>query len=225
MVERVKLKDPQPELEPDLAAIREFLLVLRPHGPWLLTSFPAERGGSGPARTFTDIKEAVDAAVKWNRNHNVYYQVARCRDGLAQKAKKSDITTIEFLHVDADPDADESSADFKRRMLPTLKTFDPAPSLMIDSGNGMQILWRLTKPIRLNCKHDGTIADVEARNAALADRLKAPRGTQNADRVLRVAGTINYPSAAKLKKGRAQCLSRLIEANDKEYPLMVLPAA
>jgi hypothetical protein len=62
-------------------------------------------------------------------------------------------------------------------MAQQLETFEPFPTFVIDSGNGLQLLWRLERPVEIT---DGdVIADIEARNYALAERLGASPATRN----------------------------------------------
>ena len=87
-------------------------------------------------------------------------------------------------------------------------SFEPKSTAIVDSGNGIQGLWRLTKPILLpeeEAQRKPIIADVEARSAALMLRLGSKAGTQNIDRILRVPGTINLPNEAKKAAGRVPC--------------------
>ena len=102
-----------------------------------------------------------------------------------------------------------------------LDTFKPAPAAIIDSGNGVQALWRLAQPITLPepvtvegrlffiylQETQAVIDDAEGRVKALMETLNSAAGTQNIDRILRLPGTINLPNAKKLKDGRAPCLA------------------
>src|SRR5262249_5362482 len=67
------------------------------------------------------------------------------------------------------------------------------------------------------------IADVEARAAAMMRRLGSKAGTQNIDRILRLPGTINLPTAKKRKDGRVACPAKLLWFNDARYPLDAFP--
>jgi hypothetical protein len=88
----------------------------------------------------------------------------------------------------------------------------------VDSGNGIQCLWKLANPIVLSDK-DSIVADVEARSAELMRRLGAKAGTQNIDRILRLPGTTNLPTKTKLKAGRVPCPTKLLAFNGASYPL------
>ena len=102
---------------------------------------------------------------------------------------------------------------------------------VVDSGNGVQLLWRLDQPIALPdpvmvTDADGrtkpalspeaqTIVDgVEARAKAAMEKLGSVAGTQNIDRILRLPGTVNLPTKAKIKKGRKPCQASLLGYNE-----------
>ena len=68
---------------------------------------------------------------------------------MTRKAAKVDIAAIEYLLGDLDPHDGESPEDAKARYLKALKTFKPAATAIIDSGNGIQGLWKLATPIEL----------------------------------------------------------------------------
>ena len=180
----------------------DFLQKLRPRGPWVLTAIKPD----GPTKTVTartadEVRSFVRAH---NGKRNLYYSVNPTRGATAKKAAKTDIAAIEYALADLDPAEGESSTEARARYLTQLKNFQPQPTAIINSGNGIQALWRLKEPIvlappRPNAKgkadfspEDGAIiADVEARIADVMVRLGAKPGTQNIDRILRLPGTIN----------------------------------
>jgi hypothetical protein len=143
-----------------------------------------------------------------------------------KKATKKDIAAVEYLLADLDPEDNETSEEAKARYSDQLNgDFKPKPSAIIDSGNGLQCLWKLTSPIALPLdeKWEATVAEIEARTAALMVRLGAKAGTQNIDRILRLPGTINLPNAKKLKAGRVPCPTKLISFNDASYSFDAFP--
>jgi hypothetical protein len=198
----------------------KFLARLRSGGPWVLTAIPPD-GGSTLTQTFTELEEARQFIAEVNNASNVYYATNPTKRPLSSKAKKADIASVAYMHVDADPDREETPETFKERMAQQLETFEPFPTFVIDSGNGLQLLWRLERPVEIT---DGdVIADIEARNYALAERLGASPATRNIDRILRVPGTVNYPNEVKRKLGRTECRAELIVHDDVSYPLSAFP--
>ena len=216
----------------------DFLEWLRPGGPWVLTAIiPNGATTTITARDANEVREFIRAN---DGEQNLYFSVNPTRRAMRSKAAKTDIAAIEFLFADLDPRDDESPEAAKRRYLEAFK--EPKPAAVIDSGNGIQGLWRLAEPIELaepvlvadqkrkterafSPKTAAIIADVEARTAALMRRLGSVVGTQNIDRIFRLPGTINLPNKAKLEKGRVACPTKLIRCNEATCKLDDFPAA
>jgi hypothetical protein len=180
-------------------------------------------------------RRQVDAFVrKYDGKRNLYYNVNPTRTALNKKAKKTDIAAIEFALADLDPKDGEASDAAKERYLTQLDdAFTPKPTVVVDSGNGIQCLWKLEEPIVLDKLVDGKfssadkakIDDVEARIEAVMLRLGSKAGTQNIDRILRLPGTTNLPNKKKLNTGRVACPTRLIRFNGATYSLDAFPAS
>jgi hypothetical protein len=149
-----------------------------------------------------------------NGQKNPYFSVNPTRAALTSKASKLDIAAIEYSFVDLDPRHDERSEDAKARYLAGLGTFEPAPTVIIDSGNGIQALWRLDQPIALpapitvegpqpgqprrvySAETQAAIDDAEGRVKALMETLNSIAGTQNVDRS-RVMQRTEYTEIAR----------------------------
>jgi hypothetical protein len=193
-----------------------FLKQLRARGPWVLTAIEPD----GMIQTRTVDGEAKVAAFvrQYNGQRNLYYSVNPTRGNLVKKATKADISRIEWLFADLDPAADEPAEIAKERYLEALQAMRPTAA--IDSGNGIQVLYRLEVPIVPSA---AAIADVEARTRALIERLGAKAGTQNIDRILRLPGTVNLPNAKKRKDGRMPCGTELLWFDDARFALEAFP--
>jgi hypothetical protein len=214
-----------------------FLEQLRPSGCWVLTTIvPDGRIETITAHSAREVRRFVEAH---DGERNLYFSVNPTRTAMSRKAAKVDIAAIEYLLADLDPRDDESPEAAKARYRENLRG-DPTPTVIIDSGNGIQALWRLSEPIvlpelitdergqrSLSPEAFKIIADVEERNKALIERLGGDAGTQNIDRILRLPGTMNLPNAKKRKAGRVPCPTRLIEFNHAAYDLdaFLRPAA
>jgi len=224
---------------PNIAEAIAFLTQLRPP-PWLLVAIKPE-GGPGSIKAKTAHSAAdVDAFLHaHNGTSNLYYSVNPTKTAMNKKPAKIDIAAVEYLLGDLDPRDGEKSDEAKTRYLAQLNgEFEPKATGLVDSGNGIQGLWKRTTRIDLSCyplasDKDGKpslsveavkiVADVEARSAELMRRLGAKAGTQNIDRILRLPGTINLPNAVKIKAGRVPCLTSLIKFNGVDYPLNSFP--
>jgi hypothetical protein len=189
---------------------------LRPSGPWVLTAIAPD--GRIKTETFTHPERAREFIVETNdRGYGVYYSLNPTKQSMTSKAAKTDIARVEYLHVDADPNEDESPEAFKARMLPKVDAFEPAPTFVIDSGNGLHLLWRLQQAVEIT--DDRVIADIEACNYALARAFGADPSPRDICRILRLPGTVNYPSAPKREKGRKKCWAKRLRYRDVAYPL------
>jgi hypothetical protein len=207
-----------------------FLEKLRPGGPWVSTAIVPD----GKTTTITACTaDQVEAFVReHNGKRNLYYSVNPTRTAMSKKAAKTDIAAIEYVLADLDPADGETPEAAKARYLEQLNgAFEPKPTAAVDSGNGIQGLWRLQERIvlgepingKFSAEDQAKIDDVEARVAAVMRRLGAKPGTQNIDRVLRLPDTINLPNEKKRKEGRTECPTKLLWFNDASYPLDAFP--
>ncbi len=216
----------------DPAVSLEFLRWARPDGPWVLTAIPPE---GGVTKTATFSAETTDALLRWVREQggtlNVYWMVNPARRPLTSKAKKEDVEAMEFLHVDLDPvkpgpnvtELAAHNAAERTRILGVLETFSPSPSAIVDSGGGYQAFWRLEKPIHIGGSETLAI-EGEAYNQQLGIILGGD-ATHNADRIMRLPGTVNHPDEKKRKKGRVERLSTVISVKAGSYPLSAFTPA
>jgi hypothetical protein len=223
------------QVDPTWVNVQEagrFLQSLRPGGPWALTCiYVVDEGervdgdvGPAPTHTFTDLAEAEAWIEVRALRANLYYHVNRTGQ-LSKKAGKTDISAVEYAHVDVDSDehgALSGDPTRKARVIEALQACaQPGrPTFIVDSGGGVQALWRYNL-------YESTlpIADAEGINRALIDEYRGDRGTGNVDRLLRLPGTINFPDARKQARGRVPMPARLIETNDLSYDDIAFPTA
>jgi Mesyanzhinovviridae DNA primase len=124
-----------------------FLEQLRPGGPWVPTAItPDGPTETNTVRTAAEIESFIG---EHDGKRNIYYSVNPTKYAMSKKAKKTDIAAVEYLLGDLDPRADETPEEAKTRYLTQLETFEPKPTAIVDSGNGIQCLWKLDPPIPL----------------------------------------------------------------------------
>ena len=197
-----------------------FLKQLRPNGPWLLVTIdPVTEAIKAITTCEPDmVRKFID---KHNGKRNLYFSVNPPREGMTKKPRKSDLSQIEFEFADLDPKDTESPEAAKVRYRAALESYSLTPTAVIDSGNGIQALWRLDKPIELEPMRTknkngrtswefppetkATIADVEARAKYLMETLGSVAGTENIDRILRLPGTIQ-PAQRSQDQTRPRCV-------------------
>src|SRR6266536_2088382 len=205
-------------LSPNIEEAFAFLTKLS-SGPWMLTAIIPD--GTTTTQT-VDSRRAVEQFIRrHNADKNIYYAPNPTKTAMSKRAGKTDIARVEYFHVDADPGDGESPEEFKAKMMEKIAAFPLSPTLVVDSGNGIQLLMEPSESVKLNGAE--SIADVEARNHSLALAFDASPSTRNVDRILRLPGTVNHPNRHKRERGRVACMSRLVAYNDIMHPLEVLP--
>lgn len=197
----------------------DFLKKWSATGPWVLTAIIPD--GKTETKSFTP--EGWQKAAEWIKgyqgNRNLYFHVNPVRKALTIKASKEDVARMGWLHIDIDPRAGEDIKDERTRALKLLQGFKKKPTVIIDSGGGYQGFWKLDQDEYLEI--GGSVAkaqELEAYNRQLEMEFGADH-CHNVDRIMRLPGTINVPTAKKISKGRKPVLATLVEWNDVSYPI------
>lgn len=164
----------------------------------------------------------VDEALAWTASVNgngwgVYWTLNYVGPSVGTKPKKGDIQAARGAHCDLDPPKDGRTWD-KGQVLGVLADHAAPPSFVIDSGNGLQPVWLLDGPER-------DWAQIEATNVGIRDTFGGD-DCHNIDRLLRVPGTVNFPSRAKRVRGYLPCLATwALEDTGQRYQPQELAAA
>ena len=158
------------------------LFGAEPAGSLIEVRYRRERGGMG--QVWHGVREADQAArvirrlgAKTDCYVGVLPRTERrgCRDAIHQG---------HVLFVDLDsPEA-----------ISAVESFSPAPSMVIDSGNGRHVYWALAEPLAPQW--------IERANRRLAHALGADMRATDAARILRPAETLNWKSRAQAGDGR-----------------------
>lgn len=187
----------------------QFLQAWSPEGPWVLTSIVPD-GGKTNTATFTAQETAKmrDWIEERNGVQNVYFTVNPALRPLTVKAKKTDIKGLYALHVDIDPRPREPLDTERTRAEKLLREFQPAPTVIIDSGGGFQGFWLLDQVYETD-GDESRAAEMEAYNLQIEVQLQAD-ACHNIDRIMRLPGTVNLPGEKKRKKGRVPALARVV---------------
>ena len=194
-------------MRPNYHASIKFLLAFHPNRRWVLTAIhPTDK--SIVTATFDEPRftEAMAWLQKYGDAHyGLYFAVNPPDADCSTKPKKADIPRAYYLHVDCDPKEGMDVVAEQNKFIAQLHAHVPNPSVIVKSGNGVHGYWRLNTP--------GEVALVEAANKVLEKQFTGGNQTWNVDRIMRLPGTINYPNALKLSKGRTETLSQVIEMN------------
>lgn len=228
-------------MSPDYGQSLEFLRLIYPDGPWMLTAISVDKK-SIEARTFDqDEHDDVLAWLNLHAHKNLYYSVNEPVQAAREKKKllKTDVRRAHFLHVDVDPrikDKDDPRTDEEwlaaeqERILHQLSSYKPEPTVVVFSGGGYNALWRLDAPFAIaegSASEEESLAraiDLERRNWQLELDFATPDHCRDVSRILRLPGTINRPNKEKIAKGRVPALSCLIHNTEQAYALSVFKA-
>jgi hypothetical protein len=203
---------------PDTEAAVGFLVRWSPGGPWVLSAIEPDGDNVIETRTFREEAAARKWIDRWQGKRNVYFSVNTPKSDLRKKATKTDIGAFVALHVDLDAPASVDPAIAKaEQLLPRLKGHLPPPTVIIDSGGGLQGFWMLREPAALN--GPDSITEFERYNRGIETALAADH-CYNIDRIMRLPGTVNLPNAVKREKGREVYLAAVVEADwERRYDL------
>lgn len=192
-------------IAPDTAEAVRFLLAHAGNALTTITGIVPD--GGTVTRTFSpdQTDELGNFIEKHQRNRNLYYSVNPVRRPLRKKASKDDIKCLAWVHVDCDPRAGYDREAERDRILQNLQRFTPQPHVILDSGNGYQALWRLRHPL----PNGGDYEALEALNRRLKILLGAD-SCHNIDRILRIPGTLNLPTAKKRAKDCVPVLATVV---------------
>ena len=203
------------DIKPNLAEAVAFAFSLPTVQVHLCAIHPA---GNRPVvgRSFPKTEAGQAAALRWlteadRKKYGIYFsanEVKPLGKGHA-KAKEAEVSTVRFLHVDADIPAGiapDDVATARAELLAKIKAAPLIPSLIINSGNGYGLFWELAEPVTVTAEN---LEDVKACNVALADQLGGD-DCQNLDRVMRLPFTVNRPNAKKIKAGRVPVLADIV---------------
>lgn len=191
-------------------------------GQWTLTAIHPNEG-KVDTKTFTgpDDTELRPWLDLFGSSHNIYYALNPLRHAVKSKARREDVQSMAWLHVDVDPRPGEDIADEQARALSMLQDPPgdlPKPTAVIFSGGGYQALWKLKEPFEINGKAE-LYEDAKKYNQQL-ELIFGADNCHNVDRILRLPGTMNRPNKKKVKKGRKPVMAELVDWNDERvYPL------
>jgi hypothetical protein len=216
---------------PDVPTAVDFAFR-HPAEPMTLTAIrpDAPKGEQPITTTFKKTRDGRLGALKWaaqqqRRGANLYFQDCSVVT-VNKRPKKADVNLIHCAHVDIDVQGQQDTEGFakaKAAILDRLGKYDPQPSDMNDTGNGVQAFWHFATALVGTPEN---IAKVEAINARLAADLGGDN-CQDVAHLMRLPSTVNFPKQKKRDLGRVKCASRIV-SEDRDvcvYALADLPSA
>lgn len=190
-------------------------------GPYLLVAIAPDKKLI-ESKWLTDLNAAVGWVQARNGRLNLYVTVNGVMRPMDKKCEKRDLKEIRVVHCDIDARDGQDLDSERERILRSLTKDLPkgleTPSVIVASGGGANVLWRLDSPLVVNGDLK-LIEDAERYNKYLVDVLDGDQACTNGDRILRIAGTWNIPDAKKLARGRQRIRAKLLQCNDLAYPI------
>ena len=176
-----------------------------PASPIVLTAIDPERHHPTKTHTFRGAEAARTWIAKHQGRFNLYFSINNLRGRTNKKSSKGDVKALVALHVDLD---DKDFSDGRAGITAKLATLpaDLQPSVVVDSGGGLQAFWPLREPVPIN----GNAAALERYSRALAELLGGDH-CWNIDRIMRLPGTVNLPDAKKRAASRVPVVARLVQ--------------
>lgn len=181
------------------------------------------KGKSAPVGHRGD--DALATVQKLNADGaNVYFHVNRAKSGVTKKAAKSDIEAIRAIPCDVDPPKGMEWGAAQAALAERRKELEGCvlpPTAILNSGGGLQAFWILSAEPAATTE---TVARVEAIGAAIATRFGGDN-VRNIDRIMRVPGFVNWPSAGKAARGQVPAVAKVIGGTRRAYTLGEMEAA
>jgi hypothetical protein len=200
----------------------QFLKKFHPERTWLLTAIATDRKGVdsqafGPGQ----LKEAAEWVKEMNaaKKRNIYFSVGEVIAAENKKAERENIKAVHWLHVDIDAGPGDLLVELDRikALVMTEQVGVPKPTAVIYSGGGFQCFWRLSESISINGEEAAYTA--AARYNKQIELIYGGDNCHNVDRIMRLPGTVNYPSAQKVAKGRVPIEASVLYFDKTSYPL------
>ena len=142
--------------------------------------------------------DAIDFIVRKNQYHNIYVVVNPVPQDAPKAAKDVDINRALFVFADAD---ELGAADRARSCDLFPKSMEVVTGVVPHFRN--HIYYRLSVPLT-------DMAVWSELQKQWASYLGTDKSIHNPSRIMRVAGTVSYPSPSKIKRGYQVELTRLI---------------
>lgn len=142
-------------------------------------------GGAVERDWFDNPCDAAAFGLAASPRWAVYYGVCPRRNG---GGKKADVTSIPALWADVD---DKRFTDGRTGAQAALASFPLAPTLVVDSGGGLQPYWHLVAPLAIGADDAPLVQHVEDLLRRLYARLGGLDAVQDLSRILRLPGTYN----------------------------------
>ena len=164
---------------------------------------------------FTKLEAAANYAKEMDKkgHYHVYFRCPELKSSASTGTEK-DIQSHPFLYADMDAKIKDHEGNVietftKEQLMQRIKAFPLSPSIIVDSGNGYHVYWKLTIPL-----HE--IERVKFLLSAIQELLGGDSRATLATQLLRVPNTHNRKNELS---GEEPVLVKVVERNSKTYIL------
>jgi AAA domain-containing protein len=198
--------------KPSAVEAIKFLVEIANHGDITIVCIPV---GDGVPRSKTfdtydlnsvnNMRSYISAYE--TQNYQVFYVANSAGPNCDFVPANKDIRLIRLVVFDIDPDKTKPFHEERarmRRLAYELLTGPLQPRAIIDTGNGMQVVYQLLEPIPATADN---ILVIESLMRAIARSIGADTATCTVKNLFRVPGTVNHPTPAKQALGRVRTVS------------------
>lgn len=212
--------DRHPKVNPRAAV--EWLQTNISEGPWTLAAL--HPSGIPPKTLTTDsVEEAINFVDHWVDNHGIYYNANPAIDGIRRDKKlgKDDVAIGRFVQADFDH-TDEGirlvlAPGAKDALVERLRNGEIGPgrpTIINDSGNGIQALWRLEDEVDLSNRRARD--EFEGYGRWIADHNNGDH-CWTVNHLFRLPHTMNWPNDKKLEEDLVPIPTEPIESTGQLY--------
>jgi hypothetical protein len=192
----------------------DFLQAWIPGGPYTLGAISPDDSGHEwlTTRDLAKVSAFIDAQSVLGRNLYLQPNIAR-PDLNSVRCSEADVVQVLAVHAEIDPPKriDSAIALTAWQASTTTDLLDlewwparglPAPSVIAFTGTGFAVLWRLEDPVTLwsgapLAQSRTAVEVVKRRNRKMVELIGADPASVDLGRLLRLPGTLNYPSKSK----------------------------
>lgn len=193
------------------------LIAVQGDGPYSLVAIGKGSNLNGARSTFKDTDGVRAFVEKYNRELDpdgsglqVYLEFNEVDPTLKKKASKKDVLSFRSLYVDIDSSKDLHATDrateleeWKQGKFIKLEADELPPTLIIDTGYGIQAIWILRQPVENSSESIQT--SYERRLNGLINKYGGDIQCNDCCRIGRLPGSFN------IKKGRTVRPSKLLK--------------
>jgi len=207
-------------MEVDERQVSEWLSWLSDGVPGLVEVGIAPVLGAFSRRRFAAVQDAIEFVVEKAAHANAHPAMTTRIDD--SSGMRSNVHSTRVLWAELDPPKVDEKGDalrlsigdieqFKAGAVSQISTFEPKPTAVLDSGNGLHLIWGLDAAFDLRSEEQKQAFEETLIGLAKSLGAEGDLAVTECARVMRSPGTINLPNAKKRALGRVSMPCRVLQ--------------